>query len=716
MNTAKTFCRNCTGVCGLEVEVVDNRITAVRPDRTHPITRGYHCVKAGMSVDLASGAEERLQQSLRRHRDGHFEALSASAALDQVGERLQAIVQRYGGQSVGLYYGTAAYAHSLATPLAKSLMHELGSPYWYSTMTIDQSAIWVTLGRMGYMASGKHAPDEVDTLLLIGSNPVVSHQMGGLYHPVKALNELRSKGAQVIVVDPRLSETARRANLHLPIIAGTDAALLACLVHQVLRAERYDRVFTERHAEGLQALQAAVEGCTPSAVAARTGLPAEQIKACAQALIDGPRALVMAATGASMGPDSNLVLHLVECLNLLCGAVRRAGDRVGNPGVLLPRPWVETAVPPSRTWEQAPKGRHSGAGRIFGEFPTATLPDEILGNGDNPERLRALIVWGGNPLKSLGQPAKTRRAFEQLDLLVTIDPRLNDTARISDFVIAPTLQYERHDLSALMDGFGGYPQPFVQYTEALLQPPPEVIGEDAFFLGLAQRLGLSLTYKKLIAGMGYSDMPGGHAVDPAAPPDVPTLLRWWCEGTAVDVQTLLDQPGEPQLVELPASEVVAVPDSGARLQLLPVDVAAELQAALHARAEPTQAYPYRLATRRLLETLNSAYQEAPFTRRRHPWVAVAMAPDDLAREGIEEDDWVELESAHGRLRARVKADASLRPGTVCVPHLWGSSEAGSDSGEPFSGQLVSLDEGLQSINRMPVQTGLPLRVRPWQEA
>jgi anaerobic selenocysteine-containing dehydrogenase len=129
------------------------------------------------------------------------------------------------------------------------------------------------------------------------------------------------------------------------------------------------------------------------------------------------------------------------------------------------------------------------------------------------------------------------------------------------------------------------------------------------------------------------------------------------------------------------------------------------------------AYPYRLTTRRLLETLNSAYQEAAFTRQRHPAVAAAMSPDDLAGEGLADGDTVEIASAHGRLITRVKSDAALRPGTVSVPHMWGAQDAGARlPGEPFSGQLVSLDTRTQSINRTPVQTGLPVRVTRWAPA
>jgi anaerobic selenocysteine-containing dehydrogenase len=143
-------------------------------------------------------------------------------------------------------------------------------------------------------------------------------------------------------------------------------------------------------------------------------------------------------------------------------------------------------------------------------------------------------------------------------------------------------------------------------------------------------------------------------------------------------------------------------------------VAEELCSALLPRPEANAAFPYRLATRRLLETLNSAYQEATFTRQRHPEMMAAMAPDDLAQEGLKDGDAVEISSAHGQLRTRVRSDATLRPGTVSIPHMWGgpAGESQGDSREPFTGALVSLDIGTQRINHTPVQTGLPVQVRP----
>jgi anaerobic selenocysteine-containing dehydrogenase len=708
MQTHKTFCRNCTGVCGLEVSVDEARITAVRADRDHPITRGYHCIKASLSTDLANGVEPRLLNSLQRRDDGTFKPIDAEAALDDFAGRLRALIDRYGPRSVALFYGTGAYSNSLATPLAKSFMQALGSPNWFSTMTIDQSALWVTMLRMGYMASGKPLPAEVDTLLLVGNNPLVSHQISG-HNPSKLLREMSARGARVIVVDPRMSETARSADMHLQIVPGEDVTLLAGIIRLIFLHDWHDKAFCARFADGLDVLRAAVDSYTPEQVERRCGISPEQLLAATQAFACVSRSLAVGATGLCMGPHSNLAHHLLEALNVLCGNYRRAGERVPNPGVLFPRPFVEGVVPAFRSWEQEPRCRSVNVGQIFGEFPTAALPDEILLPGE--DRIRALIVWAGNPLKAIGQPEKTVRAFRKLELLVTIDPRMNETAQLSHYVIAPALQFERHDVSALMDGFGAYSQPFAQYATPIVTAPTGVVQEIDFFWGLARRLGLQLTFKKLIAGMSFDAMPGGHALDMTQKPDPHELVRWWCEGTAVDLETLAAKPGGV-VPDVPDTRVQSVPDNGARLQLGPADVIEELQRVMAEKASTK--FPYRLATRRLLETLNSAYQQAERTRARYPTNRAYMNPHDLTREGWQNGDAIEIASPHGAIIGIVQADPSVRVGVVSMAHLWGALEGEHDasgSAGAFTGRLVSLDRDVETINRMPRQTGIPVRLR-----
>jgi anaerobic selenocysteine-containing dehydrogenase len=707
-NKVKTFCRNCTSHCGLEFEVDNDCLVSVRGDANHAMTGGYFCVKANMSVDLGKGDQDRLTQCQKRSEDDSFVPVTAVDAVDEIGERISELVSRYGPRSVGIFYGTGSYLNGLSWPLMKSFLCELGSPNLFSTMTIDQSARWVAMLRMGTMASGAYSPAEVDTLLIVGKNPLVSHQLIGFFRPGKSLVELRERGADVILVDPRATETARHASLHLAVKPGEDVTLFAGMIRLILDKGWQDEDFCHRFVDGVEALREAVEGYTPDYVRQRSGITAEQLLNAAEKFALAPKSLAVVGTGPCMGPHSNLAVHLVECLNALCGNFNRAGDRIDNQSVLFPRPFVETAISPNRSWETGVQCHSASTGQLFGEFPTGALPDEILTPGEN--RIRALIVLGGNPVTAIGQPEKTLRAFADLDLLVTIDPRMTETARMSHYVIAPKLQYERHDLSTVMDGITGYTRPFVQYTAPVVTHPPGTVDEGEFFWQLAQRLDLQLVYKKMILGMDYNAIAEGHGVDMERMPDGEQLASWWCEGTALEFDTLKSRPGGV-LVEMPDTQVQSAPDNAARMSLCPDDVAIELAQVLDETAVVD--YPYRLVTRRLLECLNSLYRDSAQTRRRYPSNYAYMHPDDIAREGITAGDSVQIRSAYGAISALVRPDRGLAPAVVSMAHQWGDPDVTLDpdgNKGAFTGRLVSLDHEVESINRMPRQTAIPVKV------
>lgn len=706
-SSTKTFCRNCSGFCGLSITVDEGRITEVRPDREHPATRGYHCIKASMSIDISNGGEGRIVNSLRRTADGGFETIASDAAADEIGQKLRAIVDRYGPRSVAMYSGTGHYQNSLGYPLAKSMMHELGSPNWFSSMTIDQSAIWVTMLRMGFMASGKPLPETVDTLMIVGNNPLVSHYIP-IYNPAKTLREMRQRGAKIIVVDPRRTETARFADIHLQLRPGEDATLFAAIVRHILDNDWHNERFCSKFVAGLDDLRAAVDPFTIDYAAQRCGVPGDDIAAAAAAFAQSPKSLAVTGTGPCMGPHSNLAHHMVETLNALRGSYNLAGDILPTPGIFLRRQAQERVIGPRRSWKQEPKCHSSDTGQIFGEFPTAALPDEILTPGEN--KIRALIVWSGNPIKALGQPEKTLRAFDDLDLLVTIDPRMTDTAKRADYILAPTLQYERHDVNAIADVMG-HGLPFVQYATPVVKAPAGTIDEVEIFWRFARQLGIQLEFRKIVVAMSYEHAAPGLRIDMETIPDQADLARQWCDGGKIDFDTLRANPGGV-LLDVRGDEVLPAEDGGERLDLCPDDIAAEL--ADVARETDGTAFPYRLAVRRLLETMNSAFQSAETTRRRHPTNFALMNPTDLAKEGLTDGGRVTIESVNGRLSGVVRSDKDIRCGTISMSHMWGELEddaaISAAKGGGFTGHLVSLERDLDPINLMPLQTGIPVRI------
>ena len=595
--TKTTFCRNCTSFCGLKIEVDDNdQMIRVQGDRDHPMTQGYHCVKANRSVDLGNGITGRISGSQKRQSDGSFDAVDNEVAMDEIAAKVKALVDEFGPRSVGLFNGTGSYFDGLSYPIMKSFLGELGTPNLFSTNTIDQSAHFVAILRMGLMASGEKRLTDYDTLMIVGRNVMVTHQMQ-FFRPRKTLTAFTEKGGNLIVVDPRETETARLASQHLSIEPGQDAVFFAGLIRIILNNEWQDADVCERHAINLDQLQRSVQPFTPEVVEQRAGINPEHLQRTAEALAK-TSSTVQVGTGVCFGPHSNLVVHLAYALNVINGSFRRAGDLVVTQNVVNPVPIVETVVPPDRTWEKGVKCLTTDTGQMFGEFPTGAMPDEIL--TDNPQKIRALFVLGGNPLTAIGEPLKTQRAFESLELLVVIDPLMTETARLADYVISPALQYERHDLTTTQMFFTS---PFAQYTRPVKPVPEGSINGGEFFWGLAKRMGLQLQYKKLLLGNDYHATPAGKDMDMSQSPDGETLARWWCEDSLVDFDALKAHDGG-MLVDVPETRVQAVEDAGARLDLCPDDVAAELNDVL--RESGSDDFPYRLTCRRVLECFKRA--------------------------------------------------------------------------------------------------------------
>ena len=709
---AKSFCRNCGALCSMELTVENGRLLGAEPDGSVSPYGPYMCPKGLAAVDFHNGAEGRLMNSLKRDADGSFTEIPASTALDEISARLARLIAEHGPRSIAVFHGTGAYRSVLGGLLERAFMAAIKSPNFFSTMTIDQSAKWVTMGRMGVMASGKPSFRDVDVALIAGGNPVVSHQTtplapGESGAPGKAYAEAKQRGGRLIVVDPRRSETARYADLLIQPLPGHDAALFAAIAHILLRNGTYNKAFCDRFVTQLDQLREAVAPFTPEMAARRADVPVEQIEQAAQWLSEARRPFVGSGTGPSMSVHSNLNDHMIETVNALVGGYRRAGDVVHNPGTLKPRMAREMVVPPGRSWESGVKCRTADIGRLFGEFPTALLPREIQTPG--PDRIRALIVFGGNPLMALGDPDRAIPAFEDLDLLVSIDARMNETGRLSHYVVATSQPFERHDLSVPGDSL--FPEPFAQYAPPIVPKPAGVIDDWEFFWGVAARMGVPLTLKYWSYGLEYEAIRGGLALDMDKPPDPEAMIRHLCADSRVSFEELRANPSGVR-PEAPPQTVQPMEDDGARLELCPEDIADELRKLLAEDEDPR--FRYRLTCRRILQAMNSAYRDSRDTTRRYPVNWAYLNPADMAAEGIAEGSTIEIVSEAGRIRGVARAEDRLRPGVVSMTHMFGIMEPSTDPKEERGsnvGALTSLERYLEPINFMPRFSGIPVNLR-----
>ena len=709
----RTFCRICPPQCGMVVETDNNRILAITSDKDHPVTQGYLCYKGVTTQDLHNG-EGRLLRARKKGDDGSQVEISTEQALDEIHTKLKRLIERHGPESVAIYFGTGCASNALSQATIKLWQQLLGTPWLFSSMTIDQSAKWVAAGRIGMFATGLHRYQDSDAFLAAGANPLVAHTAAYTLKPW--IKEAKAKGQKIIVVDPRKTEFARHADIHLAIVPGTDVPVFAAMLNEIFSMGWENREFCERFVDSVDELKRAVSSFTIEQAAKIADVSAEDLRAAAHIFGKAKRPSATSGTGANFTRHSNLVEHLIQCLNLITGAFRTAGTRIPNAGMVFRDPLdKELVIPPNRSWEQEPKLPASGAGSMFGEYPTSRLPEEILSGRD--DRIRALFVIGGNPVAAIGDPEKCQRAFEKLDLLVTLDPAVTKMVEVSDYAIPSVLHFEREDITCMFESVL-YPQPFAQITEALLERPAGTLEDWEFFWESAKRLGKTLEVKRPLYGSSPIEGEPRLTLDMENKPATRDIIKWICAQNGNDYEEIASHPSGVMLDEQDIVVAAADEDQTARLDACPPDVAQEIAAAAadflspsKPGADATQEYPYLLTNRRILETINGQYVGSSRTRRRYKLNPVFVNPQDLEEAGISEGDRLRVTSANGSITGLAKSDRTMRSGTIAISHMWGT-KSDSDVDDPHSGRLVSIDRDLQEINFMPLYSGIPVAIAP----
>jgi anaerobic selenocysteine-containing dehydrogenase len=700
-NDHKTFCRICFGFCGLVVRT-DNRgsVVKVRGDPDHPLSQGFACSKGVSSGELHNDPA-RLLHPLKRLCDGGFVRIGIEQAFDEIAERLKNSIAQGGPNSHAIYQGMGGSLNAGVRGVFKGWLKLVGSTSYFSSMTIDQSAKWVSAERLGTWAAGSIRWDEADLWMGFGHNPLVSVSgaLSGFnnYNPVLRLKEAKARGLKLIVIDPRETETARHADLFLQPRPGEDATIAAGLLNIILSGGHEDRDFCAAYVDGLPALRSAVAPFTAAYVAERAGIDEAQLIAAAQLFLAAKRGAAFTGSGPNMSQHSNLSQHLIDAINVVCGRFPRAGDKVLNPGVLSARrPVHAEVVPPGRSFETGRRSRVRGLGMLFGQMMTGALADEILTPGEN--RIRSLFVVGGNLASALPDQHKAVQALSSLDLLVAIDPLMSATAQLADYVLPPRLMFERDDMTLAHSEKNYFPTPYAQYAAAVAVEPEgaELIDDHQLFWGLAKRLGGVLEYDGVPLDMECAPTIDDLLTISARNGQVPFAEIKACEGGAI-----FNVPG--QRIE------AARAGSNGRFQLFPQDVAAEF-ATMSAGDPALDEYPYRLIVRRMREVMNSFGREIPAVRRRRPQNDLHAHPADLEVLGLAAGDRVVLRSAKGSVEAIATGDPSLRRGVVSLAHGWGGLPGNRDAAGVAINLLTDADANIEAVNAMPRFSAVPVRI------
>ena len=706
-----SFCRICGGGCGTRLKIdASDRILHIRGDDQQPMSKGYACFK-GLQAEEAHHGPARLLRPLKRLEDSSFVEIGLEQALDEIAGRLRPYYESDDREAIALFNGNGSTPCSSAHGMHYSFMESIGSKSHYTTLTIDQSAKLISFERLGGWPGGLHALDQSDVVLFFGTNPLLSHSCIGCItaDPTRRLKHASNEGLQLIMVDPRRNETSRYATLMLQPIPGQDAAIAAALIRLVMDEGWGDTDFTNRFAtpEGMVALRVAIDPFTPEFVERRAGLAPGQIRAAAELFArDNKRGGAFTATGPSMAPYSNLMQHMVDCLNVVCGRYRRAGDRIAVDMLSPEYPVNEEVFAPPRSWQSVPNSRIRGVGSLFRERLSGTLPEEILTPGRG--QVRCLIVSGANPANSIPDTKRMSEALRSLDLLVAIEPYMTATAKRAHYILPPKMQYERADLPLSIPGFSLFPDNWTQYAPPLIKPPAgsDVCDDWYPFWAIAKRLGFPINY------VGKQELPS------ETPPSTDDLLEIRLRGARVsleevkkypsghiwDVETCFVQPGRPE--------------ADARFDLMPDDVAQEMRdyLALPVTAEEIRSngksFSHLLSSRRMRDIFNSNGPQLRRVRERNPYNAAFMHPDDLASLGLGNGAVVRITSDHGSILAVTEADDTMRPGVISMSHGWGGEAVSDDEwdGAANVNLLIACDRNVEGLNAMPRMSAIPINI------
>ena len=693
----RTICRNCMVSCGVFMDIEDGKVVGLIGDKDDPASHGYTCAR-GRDISNFLYGPGRLMRPLRRGAEGELEETSPETAIREIAERIRAIVDAHGPGSVALYNGTYALAPP-ASMLAASFMNALQSPMSFSCGSIDQPGKFLAKALHGRWLGGNVAFEDAETWLFIGTNPAVSG-LGGVstVNPNYYLTQAVKRGIQLIVIDPRRTETARKAKIHLHPVPGEDAALLAGMIRVILDEDLHDTEFVEAWTEGIDGLRNQVAPFTPQVVEDRTGVPAAQLIEAARLFAHSTTAGANAGTGSNMSPHGTLAEYLLACMLTICGFHAREGDPIRNPGVLVPKgPRRAQATAPTPAWGFQPRLRTRGLGNTACGLPTAALPDEILLAGEG--QIRALICLGGNPLMAWPDQIKTRAALEALDLLVVLDPKRTQTAEFADYVIAPTLPpetpvmtYDFEELDSHAMGWG-YPVPYAAYREALVEPPAgsALITDWEFFYELGRELSLEM---QLPIGFvrGPLDPPGRVVpLDMKKAPTSDELFDILTEGSRVPLSEVRQHHAGRLYEDNDAVVQPAEAGAEARLSLGNTDMLAQLADIRRGSGiAGDEAFPFRLTSRRTREILNSLSRDQAYIVRTRPHHPAYMHSEDLAELAIEPGDVIAIRSRRATVHALVQTDDDLRRGLVSMSHSYGLDLERLGDGDPGEPQPFSM--------------------------
>ncbi|MFY1621358.1 molybdopterin-dependent oxidoreductase, partial [Micromonospora sp. WMMD736] len=507
-----TFCRICEPLCGMVATVEDGRLTALRPDKDHPLSSGFACQK-GIAFTEVVNDPDRVTTPLRRTADG-FEPVSWDEAMTDIAGRLDRILDKSGPSALGWYFGNPgafSYSHLMWAGMFVNGFGKGSHLFTASSQDINNRLMASQL--LYGTPTSLPIPDvpRSDLLVVMGANPVVSHGSVLTLPRIKdRMHDVVKRGGRVVVVDPRRTETAAQFEW-LGIVPDGDAYLLLSLLQVMFDEDLVDRAAVRRQADGLDWLADLCLPYTPEETQVHTGIEPDTVRGLARDLARTPRAAVYGRFGTSTGQNGTLTTYLIDAVNIVAGNADHAGGMMLN-GLRMPgQRWALQLVGSAlRRDYRRSRSRVGHFPKVIGAEPAAMMAKEI--NTPGPGQIRALFVSAGNPVLSVPNGAELEGAVEQLDLMVGLDFYVTETTAHCDYILPVTTMYERDDFAITFAA--QYTTPFRQATEAVIEPMGESRPEWVIIDDLMARLAGRSRMFRMLGAARKALRPIGRSLTP----------------------------------------------------------------------------------------------------------------------------------------------------------------------------------------------------------
>ncbi|MCU0338848.1 MAG: molybdopterin-dependent oxidoreductase [Spirosomaceae bacterium] len=683
-------CNLCEAICGLEIEYQGQEIMAIRGDKNDPFSRGHICPKAVALKDIYEDPN-RLKLPLKKTNEG-WQSIAWEQAFDEITQKIKAIQAQHGSSAVAMYAGNPS-VHNSGTFLAGTdLMRALKTKNIFSATSADQLphhfASWQMFGHP--MLLPIPDIDRTDYWLIMGGNPIASN--GSIMTAPDVANRLKAiqqRGGKVVVIDPRFTETAAKADAHHFIVPGTDAFLLLAMLHVVF-AEGLEKM--PDYAVGVETLKEIVADFSPELVEKQTGIAAKTIRHLVREFTAAPSAVVYGRVGLSTQAFGGVCQWLLNAFNVVTGNLDREG------GAMFTHPAVDFLMTQKGIYNKYNRhqSRVRGLPEFMGELPVSVLAEEILTEGDG--QIKALVTSCGNPVLSTPNGRQLDEALETLELMVCVDIYLNETTRHAHYILPPAtgLEVAHYDLT-----FNALSvRNVTRFSEPLFEKSAGAKFDWEIFQALTARLVGDYTadfvpqdpHSKVDVGLRF----GTYKM---------TLDTLRQARHGMDLGPL--RPAFPERL-LTANKTVELAPS-----LLTGDMA-RVREALQS-TQTADEFDLLLINRRHLRDNNSWMHNAERLVKGRNRCTLLMHPRDAAQRGIKSNDTVQIRSRVGQVAVPVEITEDMMEGVVCLPHGYGHDRTGvrlpvAQAHAGVSVNDLTDDLLLDSLTGNAVFGGVPVRV------